>query len=39
MRNKLKVPLKDRLRFFYSGFWYGCSLQFIYMDYCGRRRR
>ena len=39
LRNKVKVPLKDRIRFFYSGFWYGCSVQHIYMDYCGRRRR
>ena len=30
IRNKLKVPLKDRLRFFYSGFWYGYSVQHIY---------
>jgi len=33
LRNKLKVPLKDRLRFFYRGFWYGCSVQLIYRDY------
>ena len=35
LRNKLKVPLKDRLRFFYRGFWYGCSVQHIYQDYEG----
>jgi radical SAM superfamily enzyme YgiQ (UPF0313 family) len=33
IRNKVKVPLKDRIRFFYSGFWYGCSVQHIYRDY------
>ena len=33
LRNKIKVPLKDWIKFFYHGFWYGCSLQFIYMDY------
>jgi radical SAM superfamily enzyme YgiQ (UPF0313 family) len=35
LRNKVKVPLKDRVRFFYSGFWYGCSVQHIYRDYAG----
>ena len=33
VRQKLKVPLKDWLRFFYRGFWYGCSIQLIYLDY------
>ena len=33
LRNKVKVPLRDRIRFFYSGFWYGCSVQHIYRDY------
>jgi radical SAM superfamily enzyme YgiQ (UPF0313 family) len=33
LRNKVKVPLKDRMRFFYRGFWYGCSVQNIYRDY------
>jgi hypothetical protein len=35
LRNKVKVPLRDRIRFFYSGFWYGCSVQHIYRDYAG----
>ena len=35
LRNRLKVPLKDRIRFFYRGFWYGCSVQNIYRDYPG----
>jgi radical SAM superfamily enzyme YgiQ (UPF0313 family) len=35
IRNKVKVPLKDRVRFFYRGFWYGCSVQNIYRDYPG----
>jgi radical SAM superfamily enzyme YgiQ (UPF0313 family) len=39
LRNKVKVPLKDWIKFFYYGFWYGCSLQFIYLDYGKRRRR
>ena len=39
LRNQVKVPLKDRIKFFYYGFWYGCSLQFIYLDYRERRRR
>lgn len=33
LRNKVKVPLMDWFRFFYYGFWYGCSLQFLYLDY------
>jgi hopanoid C-3 methylase len=36
IRNKLKVPFKDRLRFWYSGFWYGYSVQHIYKDYNGK---
>ena len=35
LRGKVKVPLKDRIRFFYHGFWYGCSVQHIYKDYAG----
>jgi hopanoid C-3 methylase len=35
LRNKVKVPFKDRLKFFYRGFWYGCSVQHIYRDYAG----
>jgi hypothetical protein len=37
IRNKLKLPFKDHLRFFYSGSWYGYSVQHIHRDYNGRR--
>jgi radical SAM superfamily enzyme YgiQ (UPF0313 family) len=37
LRNRIKVPFGDFLKFFYCGFWFGYSLQYIYRDYPRRR--
>ena len=33
LQNRVRVPFSDFLRFFYRGFWFGYSLQYIYKDY------